>query len=124
MKMIYLANPYSSKLHDPDAASLERAHRRQLESYVGGKLRKKYKHAFILPIALSGAMADLCQFGTGFNEWIGDDLEFVSRCDEVWVLKSKGWKDSIGVREEIKFAKDLKKVIKYIDPQTLKVTKR
>lgn len=113
-KCIYLANSYSSFLDDPDAASLQRNQRRHLESYVGGKLKKKYGVTIILPIAISASMADLCAFGTGFSEWADDDFNFISRCDELWVLMSDGWKESVGVRAEIEYASGLGLPIKYI----------
>jgi hypothetical protein len=117
-KLIYLANAYSSNLEDPDAAALQRSQRRQLESFVGGKLKKRYGVTVLLPIAISAAMAELCQFGTGFDEWKDDDLNFISRCDEVWVLTSDGWIESIGVQAEVKFALDNKIPIKYVNPIT------
>lgn len=121
-KLIYLANAYSSHKKDPDAASLERTCRRHLESYVGGVLRKRHDVAFILPIANSGAMSDICEFGTGFDEWVRDDLTFISRVDEVWVLTSDGWLDSKGVQAEINFAKAIGKPVRYIHPQTLDIS--
>jgi pyruvate/2-oxoacid:ferredoxin oxidoreductase beta subunit len=122
---VYLANPYSSKLKDKDAASLQRAHRRALESYVGGTLKKKYKgkYAFLLQISLSGSMADLCSFDTGFAEWASDDYAWIDACEETWVLMSDGWKDSIGVQAEIKFALKNKKKVRFIDPTTLNFVK-
>ena len=121
-KVVYLANPYSSKLEDPDKAALQRINRRNFESYVAGTLRKKHEVAFILPIANSGAMADVCNFGSGFEEWDQDDYAFISKADEVWVLMSSGWKESIGVQAEIKFAQGISKPVKYINPITLEIT--
>lgn len=117
--VVYLANKYSSSNKDPDAASLERHNRRILESYVGGKLRKKYGVALILPIALSASMSDLCDFGSGFSEWAGDDYEFIDRSDEVWVMKSHAWETSVGVKAEIKHAKATNKPVKFINIETL-----
>lgn len=120
-KLIYLANSYSSKLLDPDAAALQRAQRRHLEAFIAGKLRKMYDVAVIAPIALSAAMADICQFGTGFDEWEGDDITFISKCDELWVLTSDGWQDSQGVTAEIDFARTMNIPVKYIHPKTIKL---
>lgn len=120
-KLIYLANAYSSHKSDPDAAAFERHQRRTLESYVGGVLRKKYGVALILPIALSASMADICQFGHGFEEWEGDDFLFISKCDEVWVLLSEGWSVSTGVRAEINFACKHGIPVKYVDLGTFDI---
>lgn len=113
--VVYLANAYSSKLEDSDAAALQRSQRRSLESFVGGKLRKIYpNYAFILPIANSASMADICTFDTGFTEWEIDDYSFIYVAQEVWVLMSDGWEESKGVQAEIEFAKKLSRPIKYI----------
>lgn len=125
-KMVYLANPYSSKLKNKDLAAYQCANRRNLEALAGGTLRKKYKgYCFLLPIANSAAMADLCTFDTGFGEWVGDDLTFISNCDEVWVLTSPGWKESIGVQAEIAFAESLDGMrVRYVNSKTFKLTNR
>ena len=119
--LVYLANSYSSKNPDKDRGKLESAQRRCLESYIGGALKKKYGFTFILPIAMSASMADFCEFGTGFSEWEGDDYTLISKCDELWVLLSDGWKESVGVQAEIKFAHVQKIPVKYIDKDTLEV---
>ena len=112
---VYLANAYSSQFKDPDCAKMQCANRRNLEAFVGGKLRKMYPdHCFLLPIANSAAMADLCTFGTGFDEWETDDYTFINKFDEVWVLMSDGWKESKGVQAEIKYAESIGHPVKYI----------
>lgn len=121
-KLIYLANAYSSKLEDKDRAKLQSEQRRLLESLIGGQLKKKYSVTLILPIAVSAAMADLCDFDTGFDTWSGDDYTFISRCDEIWVLVSEGWKESYGVTEEIFFAIENNIPVKYINKDTLELT--
>lgn len=120
-KLIYLANAYSSKLENKDDAKLQCAKRRLLESLIGGKLKKKYGVTLILPIAISASMADLCSFDTGFDTWAGDDFTFISKCDEVWVLTSRGYLHSYGVREEIIFAQNNNIPIFYINQRTLEL---
>lgn len=111
---VYVANAYSSKLDDPDAAAFQRCQRRALESYVCGKLRKQYNIIPVPPIAMSAAMADFCNFDTGFEEWVGDDLSHIDTCDELWVLVSDGVSQSIGVKAEIEYARKQGLTIKYI----------
>src|SRR5574338_475001 len=89
-KVIYLCNAYTSKLPDQDQAALQREQRRDLEAYIAGTIKKKYKVAVIPPIAISAGMADICSFGHGFDEWSGEDYTFISIVDEVWVLVSDG----------------------------------
>lgn len=120
-KLIYLANAYSSKLKDRDLARAQEAQRRILESSVAGRIRKKYNVAVIPPIAISASMADLCEFGTGFAEWEGDDLLFISKCDELWVLVADGVQESIGVQAEIAYALATGKPVLYLDPKTLEL---
>jgi len=120
-KVVYLANAYSSNKEDPDEAALERHSRRALESYIGGKLKTIYGVTLILPIAISASMAELCSFGTGFEHWADDDYTFISKSDEVWVLLANGWDKSIGVRAEIKFAKENGIPVKYINKNTLEL---
>ena len=122
-KLIYLANAYTSKKTDKDAKKLEEVQRRHLESFIGGKLKKLHPEiTIILPIAVSGSMADLCDFGTGFDTWKDDDFTFISKCDEVWVLVSDGWTESYGVQEEIQFALKHEIPVKYVNKNTLDVT--
>lgn len=114
-KVIYLANAYSSKLKDADCAAIQRANRRNLEAFVGGKLRKLFPdHAFLLPIANSASMADICTFDTGFDEWALDDYSFIYAAQETWVLMSDGWLESKGVQAEINFALSISRPVKYI----------
>jgi hypothetical protein len=56
---------------------------------------------------------------TSFKSWAKRDLTYLSKCDELWVVTMKGWKESIGVKAEINFAKEHNMPIKYIDPHTL-----
>lgn len=64
--------------------------------------------------------------GTWAN-WRKVDLEFLSRCDEIWVAKLPGWKQSVGVKAEVEFAKKHAIPVKYITFNeknlTLKVSK-
>lgn len=126
MKMIYLASPYScTTKHKWGQAVIKKITeflRYKKITIIAAKLHTKFNHAFILPITQSKVLCDLePELGGSFEKWAARDLEFISRCDEVWVVKMEGWKESVGVRAEIKFAKDIKKPVKYIDLITLKV---
>jgi hypothetical protein len=57
-----------------------------------------------------------------FDAWADIDLKEVEIRDETWVVKMDGWKQSIGVTEEIKYALSLNKPVYFIDPRTLKKT--
>lgn len=118
MKMIYLASPYS---HNNKMIEYQRYWK---ITQVAASLHSTYKHAFILPITQSKILCDIKpELGGSFEKWAERDLEFILRCDEVWVVKMEGWKESVGVQAEIRFAKDIEKVIRYVHPTTLKVVK-
>ena len=67
------------------------------------------------PITQSHAQSELVEnLPTGFEFWRNTDLDILSRCAGIWVLTVKGWKESHGVREEIKEAERLGLPITYI----------
>lgn len=123
---VYVANAYSAEKDyptDPDRAELVKSCRRNLESFVGGALKKKFngKYCFLLPIAISAGMADICSFGTGFDSWAKDDYTWITICSELWVLVDPfdAWKKSVGVQAEIKYAKWLGRPVRYVSSTTL-----
>lgn len=78
-----------------------------------------------LPITQSAMMAKYnpaLRDGT-FAAWKKVDLKVISKCDEVWVVKMIGWKESVGVTAEIKFARKKGIKVKFIDPVSLKFVK-
>lgn len=46
--------------------------------------------------------------------WVRQDLVFMPVCDEVWVLRLRGWRNSRGIRVEIEEAERLGKKVMYI----------
>lgn len=109
MRKIYLVTPYS----DPDPAI--RQARFEFVNKVAAKLMSEGLLVFspishTHPIALAGKLP------TGWKFWADYDFTLIEWCDEVYVLKREGWKESIGVTAEIKIAKELHKPVTYIDP--------
>lgn len=51
--------------------------------------------------------------------WSKFDKAFIDRCDAVLVLTLDGWKQSVGVQAEIRYAKRQKKPILYISEQQI-----
>lgn len=95
--MIYLATPFS----DPDPAVRQLRYDQALD-FVAHSFRKGYN--LYSPIVYGFAIAKL--IGTGdWSFWEQFDLDTLSRCDELWVLKLPGWERSRGVRAEIEFAR-------------------
>jgi hypothetical protein len=107
-KLIYLAGPYSHRL-----ARIR--HRRYLQlTETSARLLQNGVINFS-PITHSHNQQEfLDTFSTGFDDWRANDLSFVSRCEEVWVLMLPGYEESYGVKEELKFAKTNGLPIQYI----------
>ncbi len=108
MKKIYLATPYSSH-----ADLVVRKARFEVVNKIAALLMNKGYLVFspishTHPIALAGDLPK------GWEFWREYDLTFIEWCDEVFVLKQNGWKESVGVIAEIKIAKELNKPITYI----------
>jgi hypothetical protein len=47
--------------------------------------------------------------------WLGLDFQWIDVCDELWVFTQPGWQDSHGVTEEIAYALETGKPIRYVD---------
>ena len=58
---------------------------------------------------------------TGYEYWKERDREFVSRSDGVIVSMIDGWDTSIGVADEVSFAKSLGLPVYYINPINLEM---
>lgn len=95
--MIYLASPFSHP--DPDV----RRTRYEQVTKLTVDLLKEGKHVFS-PIAYSYEMAERFGLCGSWDFWEKLDLDFLIRCDELWVLMLPGWDQSRGVEAEIDFA--------------------
>ncbi|MDO8610112.1 MAG: DUF1937 family protein [bacterium] len=51
------------------------------------------------------------------KDWLDYDFLFLKQCKILFVLKLEGWKESLGVKREIEYAKKLGIKVKYIDYQ-------
>lgn len=119
MKFIYLASPYSHPEKDIEIT------RYVLITWVAARLTEKYEVSMFLPITQSYQLRfHNPNLGTTFKAWQKVDFCAIEHSDEVWVVKIDGWKESVGVTAEIEYAKTLKLPIRYIDPISLKCTKR
>jgi hypothetical protein len=127
-KVNYLASPYTFKgpnISEACRLRVENLRYRQITK-IAGKLEDRYPYAFILPITMSHNTAQFMETrkeGT-FKNWARRDFSYINKCDEVWVVTMDGWKESVGVQEEIKFATNNSIPVNYVHPVTLKVTKR
>ena len=110
VKLIYLAVPYTAK--EPWLREL----RERLVTAVAAKLTKNGVHVFS-PITESFQYSRMEDLPGGWDYWEEKDTMIVNKCDEIWVLKLKGWKESPGVTDEIKIAKAAGIPVKYLEPR-------
>jgi hypothetical protein len=47
--------------------------------------------------------------------WLDQDLDILSRCNELVVYRMKDWEQSRGIKREIAFAEDRGIPVRYID---------
>ena len=107
--MIYLASPYSH----PDAAMRE-ARFRDVCRAAARLMREG--HVVFSPIAHGHPIA---AYGlpTDWRFWEPFDREQLERCDELVVLTLAGWRESKGVQSEIRIARELGKLVRFLDPE-------
>lgn len=115
--LAYLASPYS---HPDKKVEDERY---QLVAQVAANL-VDHGHLIFCPITHARPMAPYRQLkprlnGSGFNSWEHMDLEFIKRCDELWVVCLEGWDKSVGVQAETKFARSCGKPVRYLRARDL-----
>jgi len=109
--VIYLASPYSH----PDPAVREQRFR---EACVAAAALLRAGHAVFSPIAHSHPLV-AHGLPTDWSFWERQDREHLQRCDEVVVLMLDGWEASVGVREEIRIAREIGKPVRFVDPARL-----
>jgi hypothetical protein len=113
--MIYLACPYTHK-KDPEISKL----RYELATKVAGWLMTPDcplgRYVVISPLTHShpiSELSDIPHFDWDF--WRYQDFELIRRCDQFWILKLRGWRQSTGVTDETKLTEDLKMPIVGLD---------
>jgi hypothetical protein len=104
--MIYLASPYSHPDPLVRQARFEAACQATADLVRAG-------HAAFSPIVHGHP---LVRFGlpTDWSFWQRFDIERIRRCDEVLVLQIDGWRESEGVRAEVKLASALGKRVEFV----------
>lgn len=109
--MIYLGSPFS---HDNETV---RDARHKAAVCATAMLGAKGEYVFS-PILHSVPQLDFGLPNT-WEFWKDIDFAHLQRCDELWVLTLPGWQQSVGVKQEIEWAKELGKPVRYLDPVTL-----
>lgn len=95
---VYLAGPYSH-------AKPEMMKAREID-HARCALALKQKGVLVYcPIAETATIAELGGYlGTGWEDWRDHDLWLLSCCTDMYILMIHGWRDSKGVRGELKYA--------------------
>jgi nucleoside 2-deoxyribosyltransferase len=107
--VIYLASPYSH----PDPAVREERFRAACRA-TAALLRAG--EVVFSPIVHSHSLIEF-ELPTAWSYWERIDRVHLERCDEVAVLMLDGWRESIGVREEIAMARALGKPVRFLAPE-------
>jgi hypothetical protein len=115
-KLVYLASPYSKYEYGLENAANDTAKiaAKLLVDGVSVYSPIVYTHQ----LAIHGNLNPL-----DYNVWLKFDQAFLDLSDCLCVCKQKGWEDSYGISFEIKDFTSKNKVIYYLDPETMIVTK-
>lgn len=105
--LAYLACPYSH----PDKAVRE--HRYRVATKTAGRLIKK-GYTIFSPITHSHPIHEMSKLPTDWEFWKKQDMDYLSCCSRLFVIKIRGWRESVGVQEEIRIAIKSKIPIEYI----------
>lgn len=105
--MIYLASPYSHK-----HAYMRALRYKAVEKFVA----ERFGHAIIFsPILYTHHMARRQELPTDAASWKFFNDQMMNLATIMWVLMIPGWKESLGVQNEIAYANDIGLPIEYIE---------
>jgi hypothetical protein len=110
MILVYLATPYS----DPDPNV--RTQRNYLACKKSVELISTGKYLVYSPIVSAHPLVVGWGLQIGFGAWEELDKRMIDACDEVHVYCIPGWKESVGVTAEIKYARAIEKPVVYHNP--------
>ena len=98
--MIYLASPYS---HPNPRVMVARFHAACLAT---AELMRR-GHTTFSPIAHSHCVATFGNLHLGWEFWSDIDYEWIRLCGNIAVLTLMGWRESVGIRDELRYAESL-----------------
>lgn len=110
--LIYLGSPYTS----PDKA-VEQQRYEQI-CIVAGELILRGYHIFC-PIAMAHPIRLAVGIEGKFDFWAEFDEKMLNACAELWIAMLLGWRESYGLKNEIRIMNRLNRPIYCIDPITL-----
>lgn len=106
--IIYLASPYTHK-----NKSIMQLRYKQVSEF-GARLIKLGMVVFA-PIPMSVPIAKYGEMTGAWDTWKHLDLTFLKKCKAMIVYKLSGWDSSLGVNEEVIYAKANRIPIYYVD---------
>ena len=106
--IVYLAVPYTHK----DPAVMQ--YRSDMVNKVAVELITKRNIIVYSPITMAVPLRAAGDLPTTWEFWKHFDTAFLVRCNKLIVLMLDGWKESIGVQDEIKMSELLGHEIEYI----------
>jgi hypothetical protein len=107
-KIIYLASPYSH----PDSMVRKQRYD-QVTKYAAKQIAAG--NIVFSPITYGHIMTEFETLPTNFEFWENFCFSFLSKCDEMHILKIEGWEISNGIDMEEQFCYVNNIPIKYID---------
>ena len=107
----YMATPYSKSPLGLDGAC-------EAACLLAGACFRRGLHVFS-PIAHNHSIAVACDIDPRDNLWMNADRPMFEAAHGLLVMAMDGWRDSVGIKEEIEWAHELKKPRFLIDPVTL-----
>lgn len=109
MIIAYVACPYSAK------TQADRNYRHYFANQVSAKLLQKGYMVFS-PISMCHPIALLNKkLKTDAETYKEFNHKMMDQCQELWVVKAMGWDKSLGVKDELEYARATGKKIRYCD---------
>lgn len=108
-KLIYLCSPYSHPSEDIRHERFESA------IYATGYLMNNEFHVYS-PITSCHPVAMVCNLPREFSYWEEFDKRMITCCDELFILQIEGWNESVGMKAEFKFAREINKPVYLMIP--------
>lgn len=106
----YLATPYHHKF--PQVMELRYVY----VTLVAGKLMAAGQTIYS-PISQNHSVAQAVNLPRTWEFWGRMDIAFLDKCSVMYVLDLKGWRQSVGVKAEIKYAKLKGIPVIHLDPK-------
>lgn len=111
-RLYYFASPYSHK--NPFVQNM----RYETTIFAASQLTAQ-GYRLLEPIAMCHEQASRYGLPAGYEFWKTRDRGFIDISDGVIVLTLPGWKKSVGVMDEIKYAESTGKWVHYLDPESI-----